>query len=197
MMEQRRASIRAAYFVDQFQPRQGVQPLTATESNHIQENRLRLIGPQVRRIEDEFLSPLVNRVFSILLRNGELPPLPEALTQLGISEVDLDIEYVSPLAFTQKTNQLLSYNRFFANAGTFIQFEPNAMQNFDIDKIVRSAAEVSGIPLDQIRPEQDVQQERQAQAQQAAQQEQLAQIQAGAETAATLQKSGIPIVPEE
>lgn len=195
MMEQRREAIRSAYFVDQFQERRGVQPLTATESTHRQENRLRLIGPQIRRIEDEYLSPLINRVFGILKRKGKLPPLPQELLGQGVDEVDLSIEYISPLAFTQRTNQLLSYNRFFANAGTFIEFDQTAMDNFYIDKIVREAAEISGIPIDQIKSSEQVTAERQARAEQEQQMQQIAEIQAGAETAATLQKSGIPVVP--
>ena len=193
MMEQRRESIRSAYFVDQFMNRKGVQPLTATESNNIQENRLRLIGPQIRRIEDEYLSPLINRVFSILKRKGAFPPLPDDIIQLGITEVDLDIEYVSPLAFTQRSGQLLAYNRFFANAGTFVELDPSTLQNFDRDFIVRDAAELSGIPAKAMRPVEDVAAERQAQAQAQQQQEIMATVAGGAEVAANLSKAGIPI----
>lgn len=197
MMEQRRRSINSAYFVDQFQPRQGVQPLTATEANNIQENRLRLIGPQVKRIQDEYLSPLINRVFGILSRKGAFPPLPDDIRGLGMDALDLDIEYISPLAFTQKSSQLLSYNRFFANVGTFLQADPSGVENFNIDKIVREGAELAGIPVSQMKSVEQVAQERQAAAQAQQQQQQLEQLTAGAETAALLQKSGIPIVPEE
>ena len=104
---------------------------------------------------------------------------------------------MSPLAFTQRTNQLLSYNRFFANAGSFIESFPESLDNFDVDEIVRFSAEVSGIPVNQIRPRDEVAQGRQAQQQQQQQEALLGQIQAGADTAATLQKAGIPVVPTE
>lgn len=193
-MEQRRESIRRAYFVDQFAERRGVQPLTATEANQRAENRLRLIGPQIRRLEDEYLSKLIDRAFSILLREGRFPELPQDVLDTGVDTLDLDIEYISPLAFTQRTQQLTAYNRLFANIGTFIEFNPQAMDNFDVDTIVREAAGIAGIPIDQLTPRDAVAQMREGRAQEQQRQQQMAEIQAGAETAATLQKSGIPII---
>jgi hypothetical protein len=197
MMEQRRDAIRQAYFIDQFQDRQGVQPLTATESTHRQENKLRLIGPQIRRIEDEYLSKLIDRVFAILKRDGKLPPVPASIQQSGVEALDLDIEYVSPLAFTQRSNKLQSYNRWFASIGTFIELDPGLVRNLDLDHIARDTAEMAGIPIDQIKPSDQVAAEDAAAQQQIQQQQQFAELQAGAETAATLQKSGIPVVPEQ
>lgn len=193
MMEQRRQAIRSAYFVDQFMDRKGVQPRTATEVNDEREKRLRLIGPQIRRIEDEYLSPLINRVFNILKRKGALPPLPDEIIQLGIKEVDLDIEYVSPLAFTQRSGQLLAYNRFFANAGSFVELDPSTLDNFDRDFIVRDAAELSGIPASAMRPVEVVAGERQARAEAQQQQELMGTIAGGADVAAKLSKAGIPL----
>lgn len=197
MMEQRRQAIRSAYFVDQFMDRRGVQPLTATEVNDMRENRLRLIGPQIRRIEDEYLSPLINRVFNILSRKGKFPPLPEVIRELGLSEVDLTIEYVSPLAFTQRSGQLTSYSRFFQSAGQFLELDPTSFDNFNVDNIIRDGAELSGIPAKSLRSPEEVQQLRDQRAQAQQQQEQMAQLQSGAETMANLQQSGIPIVPTE
>jgi hypothetical protein len=193
MMEQRRQSIRSAYFVDQFMDKRGIQPRTATEVNDEREKRLRLIGPQIRRIEDEYLSPLIDRVFNILKRKGAFPPLPKEVLNLGIKEVDLDIEYVSPLAFTQRSGQLLAYNRFFANAGTFVELNPSTLENFDTDFIVRDAAELSGIPAKAMIPAGEVEAGRQAQAQAQQQQELMGTIAGGAEVAANLSKAGIPL----
>lgn len=187
--------IEKAYFVDQFQERQGVQPLTATESTHREQNKLRLLGPTVRRIEDEYLNQAIKRVIGILNRRGELEPAPEVLLSSDGS-VEFEIEYIGPLAFTQQSNQLLSYNRFFANLGTFVEIKPDVMDNFDMDKIIRHGAELSGIPLKQIKREEEVANQRQAQAMAEAEERQRANLQSGAETAATLQKSGIPVIPQ-
>jgi hypothetical protein len=199
MMEQRRKAVRAAYFLDQFST-ESVQPKTATEINDIRETRFRLLGPQVKRIEDGYLTPLVDRVFGILKRNGEIPKLPESLLAIlpeGTKDVDLELEFISPLSFTQRSTQLLAVNRFFANSGGLLEFDPGAIQELDIRGLIREGAELSGIDIKYIRPKEEVAAEQQAQAQEQQQQEQMAQIQSGAETVATLQKAGIPVVPEE
>ncbi len=191
--------IEKAYFVDQFQQREGVQPLTATESIHREQSKLRLIGPQVRRVEDEYLNLALIRVISMLQRKGELEEPPEALlVNIGGKQVvDFSIEYIGPLAFTQQTNQLLSYNRFFANVGTFVEIKRDVMDNFDIDAIVRDGAEKSGIPLKQIKKIDEVRAFRKAKAEAQAAENLKADIETGANTAATLQKAGIPVIPTE
>jgi hypothetical protein len=189
MMEQRRDSIRKAYFIDQFIEREGVQPLTATESLHRQENRLRLTGPQTRRLEDEYLSQLINRVYGIMDRRGLLPPPPEVL-----DGQEIDIEYVSPIANTQRSQQLLSYQRWFNLIAPVAQVNPEVLDILDSDDMARVGAEFSGVPQSSIRTTQEVALIREGRAQQqeaAAQQQALIQA---ADTAANLQKSGIPVV---
>jgi hypothetical protein len=188
--------IEKAFSVNQFSPRQGVQPLTATEDLHNQQKESLLIAPQIKRIQDEYLTQALQRVIGILSRKGKLPVVPEVLLDENGS-FEFDIEYIGPLAFNQQSNRLLSYNRFFANVGTFVEFKPETMANFDIDRIVREGAEISGIPLKQLKTEEEVAAQRAAEAQAEAQEQQQANVIAGAETAATLQKSGIPVVPTE
>jgi hypothetical protein len=184
--------IEKAYFVDSFGDRQGVQPLTATESTHRQQNKMLLIAPQTKRIEDEYLSMLISRVLAIKERHGLLPAnIPEELIVDG--EVNFNIEYVGPLAFMQQSNQLLSYNRFFGNLGTFVELDPNVMQNFDTDAIVRDGAIKSGIPIKQLKTVEERDATRRAQAEAEQQERDKADIQAGAETAETLNKAGLPI----
>ena len=130
----------------------------------------------------------------MLARKDMLPEVPSVLIS-DKGEVEFDIEYTGPLAFTQQTNQLLAYNRFFANLGTFVELKPDAMDNFLIDDIVRTGAEKSGIPLTQIKPKEEVAAQREAQAQAEAQERQQQDIQATADTAATLTKAGIPLTP--
>lgn len=195
-IEQKKANIREAFFVDKFSERQGVQPLTATEVRDIQETRLRMIGPMTQRIQAEYLNKVIDRVFGAASRRGLIPELPEDVLALGVSEVDFEIEYISPLAFTQKSNKLQSLNRFFAATGGLLQVNPELIQVLKADDIVRDAAENSGIPVSYIKTEEELNQERQAQAEVVQQQQLFEQVTAGAETAATLQKAGISVVPE-
>lgn len=170
-ISQAQNDIRAAFYVDQFLPREGVQPLTATEVQDNQQNRIRLIGPQTRRIEDEYLSMLINRVFAIEVRAGRMPDLPQEVQNLGVDALDLGIEYISPLSFNRKSAQLLSYNRFFSSVGVIIESDPSTMDILKKDEIVREAAVKSGVPLKELNTTEEVGQIRQdrAEAQQQAQ----------------------------
>ena len=188
MMEQRREAVRQAYFVDLF-TREGVQPLTATETIDRKETRLALTAPQTRRLEDEYLTKLINRVYGIMERRGLLPPAPAIL-----DGVDIDVEYISPLANTQKSQQLLSYQRWFNLLAPVAQANPEVLDVLDADDMARVAAEFSGVPYSSIKTKDQVEDIREQRQQQRSQQQQAEIIAQAADSAAKLQKSGIPVV---
>ena len=74
-----------------------------------------------------------------------------------------------------------------------MELNPATLQNFDMDFIVRDAAELSGIPARALRTSEDVASERQAQAEQQQQEELMGTIAGGAQVAADLSKAGIPL----
>ena len=70
MEEQRRDAIRAVFYVNQLMMQQGPQ-MTATEVIQRNEEKMRLLGPVLGRLQSELLKPLIDRVFNILLRNNQ------------------------------------------------------------------------------------------------------------------------------
>ncbi len=188
MAEQARDAIRQSYFVDQFIPKQGT-PVTATEAMQNQENRLRLLAPQVSRLNAEFVTPLVERVFSILQRSGSFPEAPEIL-----DGVTLDIEFVSPLAKTQRFQELMALNRAVESISVLLQYQPNILDNVAGDQTFRDALDIAGFPVRNLKPVKERDDERQQKAEQEQQMQQAAMAMQGADTAANLQKSGINVV---
>ena len=89
---ERRDAIRAVFYVNQLQLQQGPQ-MTATEVIQRNEEKMRLLGPVLGRLQSELLKPLIDRAFNILLRKNMFTPAPEFL-----AGKDIEIEYVSPLA---------------------------------------------------------------------------------------------------
>jgi hypothetical protein len=77
------------------------QTMTATEVMQRTQERMRLLGPMVGRLEAELLGPLVTRVFGIMVRMQLLPPAPEE-----IQDQDFTVEYVSPIATAQKQTEV-------------------------------------------------------------------------------------------
>lgn len=165
MEEQRRAAIRQAFYVDQLLLAQG-QTMTATEVLQRNEEKMRLLGPVLGRLQSEMLQPLISRVFGILLRNGVLPPAPDEL-----QGQDIEIEYVSPLAKAQKLTDLQSMLRGFEVMMQIAEVAP-VMDYLDSDKLVKYLVDTTGIPATVIRSDEEVaRMRRQAQQQQQQQSE--------------------------
>jgi hypothetical protein len=168
MEEQRRNAIRQAFYVDQLLVGQ-TQTMTATEVLQRNEEKMRLLGPVLGRLQAELLQPLISRSFALLLRSGLLPPAPEEL-----QGQDIDIEYVSPLAKAQKLTDLQSMLRGFEIMMQVSQVAP-VMDYLDDDKLVQYLVEVTGMPARIIKSDAEVARMRreQAEAQAEAQARQL------------------------
>jgi hypothetical protein len=173
MEEQRRDAIRAVFYVNQLMMQDGPQ-MTATEVIQRNEEKMRLLGPVLGRLQSELLKPLIDRVFNILLRNNELPPAPDFL-----SGQDIEIEYVSPLAKAQKSSELQSIMRAIEILGSLANVAP-VFDYVNFDNLVKHVADIVGMPQKLLKPQSQVNAERE-QAQ--AQQQQQAQIQQAQEVA--------------
>ena len=151
--------------------------MTATEVLQRNEEKMRLLGPVLGRLQSELLQPLISRSFALLLRNGLLPVAPEQL-----QGQDIDIEYVSPLAKAQKLTDLQSMLRGFEVMMQVAEIAP-VMDYLDSDKLVQYLVEVTGLPARVIRSDEEVAQMRRQQAQAAEQQAAMEQQMMQAEQA--------------
>jgi hypothetical protein len=167
MEEQRRNSIRNAFYVNQLMMQTGPQ-MTATEVIQRNEEKMRLLGPVLGRLQSELLKPLIDRAFALILRKNLFKPAPEFL-----SGKDIEIEYVSPLAKAQKSSELQSIMRAIEIMGSLSNIAP-VFDHINMDKLVRHLADIVGVPQKILKPQSELNAERQ-QAQ--AQQEQMMQMQ--------------------
>jgi hypothetical protein len=125
---------------------------SATEVLARQEEKFRLMGPHLGRIQSEFLDPLIDRVFSILLRGGAFPPPPLAL----VLNPELKVEHVSPLARAQKASEGQAIALTLATVKPLAEADPGVMENFDLDAVTRTVAETYGLPPRLLRDANDV-----------------------------------------
>ncbi len=170
MEEQRRDSIRAVFYVNQLMMQQGPQ-MTATEVIQRNEEKMRLLGPVLGRLQSELLKPLIDRVFAILLRNNMLPPAPEFL-----SGRDIEIEYVSPLAKAQKSTELQSIIRTVEILGSLANVAP-VFDYINFDNLVKHLADIVGVPQKILKSQSQVNAERQQAQQQQQEMQQMQQLQ--------------------
>ena len=171
---QLRTAIRQAYYSDQLQLQEGPQ-MTATEVQVRYELMQRLLGPTLGRFQTEFLNPLIERVFGIMLRSDALTPRPSEME--GMS---MDIEYVGPLARSQRMEEAIAVERLYQLAMQVVQVDPTIMDVIDHEQAIRMRATLLGVPKTVLRGEDEVAEirEQRAAAQQQAQEQAMAQQQA-------------------
>ena len=170
MMTQRRESIRRIFLGDQLSPEGPA--VTATEAVIRQSEKMRMLGPVLGRLQTEFLSPLIKRVFRIMLRSGELPAFPQ-----GLTPDDLEVRYTSPVARAQKQYEAQGLAQTMEYLAPLVGGADalGIMDNFDTDRVARHVAELFNTPSDYLKAEDRV----------AAAREAKQQAASGAETAAT------------
>ena len=170
MEEQRRNSIREVFYVNQLMLQQGPQ-MTATEVIQRNEEKMRLLGPVLGRLQSELLKPMIDRCFAILLRNNQFAQAPEFL-----SGQDIEIEYVSPLAKAQKSTELISITRAIEILGSLANVAP-VFDYINFDALVKHIADLVGVPQKVLKLQSQVNAEREQQAELAEQQAQMQQMQ--------------------
>ena len=172
---QLRTAIRQAYYSDQLQLQDGPQ-MTATEVQVRYELMQRLLGPTLGRFQSEFLNPLIERVFGLMFRADAFLPAPE-----NIKGQSINIEYVGPLARSQRMEEATAVERLYQLAMQVVQVDPNVMDIIDHDEAIRMRANLLGVPKSILRGREEVDEIREAKAQQAAMQQQMMQQQQMAE----------------
>jgi len=172
MEEQRRNAIRSAYYIDQLVMGTGPQ-MTATEVVSRTEEKMRLLGPAMFRVQVEMLQPMITRVYNILSRSQKFPVPPETL-----QTTDIEIEYVSPLAKAQRQVDVTSLTQMLELMGPIGQLNPAVFDFVDFDGVAKHLIKTLGIPATVIKSDDDVartREEKAAQQQMMMEQQQLAQ----------------------
>ncbi len=148
--------------------------MTATEVMQRVEEKMLILAPVLGRLMNEFLDPLINRTFAILWRTGKISPPPDVLQGLPYN-----IEYISPLARSQKLDQMKSINSFLSIIAQVATVKPNVLDNVNEDEIVKEIQSLYGVDPKFLFSEDEVKAVREARAQAISQQQQLATIQQG------------------
>ena len=167
--ERLQATIRKILLADQLQPQDGP-AMTATEV-HVRVQMIRqLLGPIYGRLQAEYLQPLIQRCFGIAYRAGVLGIAPQ-----GLQGREFLVKYISPLARSQKMEEVLAIDQFIAGAVSIFQVHPDVMDTIDFDAAQSVKAAALGVPSSVRRPVKEIaalRDKRDKQAQAAQQQQQ-------------------------
>ena len=173
---QLRTAIRQAYYSDQLQLQEGPQ-MTATEVQVRYELMQRLLGPTLGRFQSEFLNPLIERVFGLMLRAGALSLAPDI-----IENQQVDVEFVGPLARSQRMEEAVAVERLYQLAMQIGQADPQILDIINHDQAIRMRAELLGVPKSVLRGVDEVEEIRQQRAEQQQMEQEMMMQQQQAET---------------
>jgi len=177
-VREKRDAINEAFFVPLFNAiSQLDHDATATEVQSIVSESRELFHPIFAGLSREMLIPLLRRSFSILLRQGELPPPPASAIQrdaLGPFIGEPAVEFVSSMAMALEQSHLQSLGSVMGVLAPFGQADPSVFDFIDTDKVGPALFRAKGLPEEFIRDAKSIAQIRagRQQAQQMAQAEQ-------------------------
>lgn len=180
MSNQRREAIKTAFYFSILSVMNRPQ-MTATEYTGWQQTSLKLMGPNLGRIESQGLAPFLARRFRILDRAGQVDAPPPELEGHTIN-----IEYTGELALMQKAAEGAAAAGWVNDIKGAMEMDPTAGDVVDLDVYSDIMLESRGAPPQLRRDPRMVQQIRQTRAQQQQQQLQLQQQEMAANTGATL-----------
>ena len=149
-LDQRRQAIRSAFYVDQLILGTGPQ-MTATEVVQRTEEKMRLLGPVLGRLQAELLQPLIGRCFAILSRQKKFAPAPPML-----QDGNIDIEYVSPLAKAQRSGDIQGILQMIEFLMPLMQLDQGVADYLDMDGLAKHIIKVTGTPATVVRGEGEV-----------------------------------------
>lgn len=125
-------SIRRMLLADQLGPTEkAIQTATEVQTRNNQVRQI--LGPIFARLQSEFLTHLVARCFGLTIRAGVLPPLPESISR-GSGAVE--IAFKSPLARSQKMQDLQAIDKMTTRLTNISQIKPNVMDFINFDALV-------------------------------------------------------------
>jgi hypothetical protein len=150
ILRDRQNRIRESFFVDQLQLNIGPQ-MTATEVERRVEERNRFLGPIVGRQHHEFLRPLIERLFNVMVERGELPQPPEEL-----EDMDLAVRYSSTIARAQRVFEGENLLRAYQASEPFLAQDTTGLDNINVDKIIKENWRIYGAPQKVLRTVDDV-----------------------------------------
>ncbi len=177
-----RQRIQRAFFVQLFQLLTNNSELrrekTAFEVAQMLAEQVKNFSPTFTLLKEDFLNPLLTRIFNICLRAGRFPPPPDSVlveTAEGFAIPTPKVNHVSKIAMLIKSIENENWIEFLQIAGLLQQMSPAAIRaferKFNSERAMVTMANNRGVPsefFNTIEEEQDVIARHEAEDQQAA-----------------------------
>jgi hypothetical protein len=179
---EKRRAIESAFYVELFNAISQLDPsATATQISAIVTESRELFHPIYSNMVREFLTPILRRSFSLLLRQGVIPMPPREILQtdsLGAFLEDPAVEYVSAMALALEQGQLGNLNEIITVLSPMAALDPTVFDFIDPVAAGYHFARTRGLPSVLLRTPADLAALNESRAQQAQAQQALAATEA-------------------
>jgi hypothetical protein len=129
---------------------------TATEIVERKEEKIIELSPMLERLNFDIFDPLIDRTFSIMLRQGRIPRPPEELWGQN-----LKVEYTSVMAQAMKAVGIASIDRVINTAMAIAKVHHEVVDKIDWDQVIDEYADRAGAPPRIIRSDEKTEEHRQ------------------------------------
>lgn len=145
LMDDERSLINDAFLVSLFQILTEAPQMTATEVIERTREKGILLAPMLGRQQSEYLGPMIDREIDVLMGQGLLPPMPQALIEAG---AEYEVRYDSPLTRAQRADEVAGIMRSVESTLNIINItqDHSPLDWYDWDKIVPEVASVQAVP---------------------------------------------------
>lgn len=146
-----RQQVEAAFFKNVFNlPVRGPE-MTATEVVARKEEFIREIGAVFGRLESDYLAPLVERSFLLLLRTGFFDPIPEVLRLRNVN-----FEYTSPIKKIRELAEVAAARLWVQELMEFRDIKPDVFDLVNVDELGRFSARALDLPPEIVTDREEV-----------------------------------------
>lgn len=190
--EVKRRQIENAFHVPLFDMFSGVQrQITAEEVRAREDEKLVQFSPTFALLTSDFLIPILNRVFAIMLRQGAFGPVPPGVASGGAdgmaSIANPKVTFTSRMALRMDSLRTAAWDRVSGRIIAQAEVNPEALDLLKWDEANRDIALSEGCPTNWLNRETDIREIRAARAEaQRQQQEQAAMLAASVKATPTL-----------
>lgn len=153
MTEQKRKVINDAFYVTLFQILVENPRMTATEALIRMQEKGQLLAPTVGRQQSEWLGTAIDRELDIIMSYGLPMEVPKKLLDAG---GEIKVTYTSPLTRMRRAEDGTAILRTLEALTPLATINPSVLDTFDDDAIARELADINGVPIKLLRPEEVV-----------------------------------------
>lgn len=116
--------------------------MTATEIMRLNQDLVRLTDSPFGRLDTDYVQPLVERCFNILLRESMLqgfkkPKSPFGPIPQSLSGASIKFKFLNPITRARKVAETAQLVTFLESIMPTVQVKPEILDNLDLDAIVR------------------------------------------------------------